>query len=296
MRKLMISSVVINGENASYTSRKFSGLRNRTRKTFLDELTKTYVKNGNFGSTSTLSALASQILGTQDNLNRSGDRTHTSTSNFLSRRLSLSALPSPTKKSDDASTDRNAESFSIQVVSQHRASVPSRPPSSNVPVGSLVSPVSAILETTPSTPVLSGKTTAGPASVGTPTAPVVLKSVEPPVRAATIATPVPVPRVSSAADTEKAWNAIKNLEREKLIEQQRAASLKTENADLKLKLDRLAIKEVNRLLFEQNELKLKIELKETRLKLAKAMAYIESLPSDVQGMPTELKSKPGVQQ
>ncbi|KAI3654272.1 hypothetical protein MP228_000991 [Amoeboaphelidium protococcarum] len=64
---------LINGENAAQQSVKFTQLRNRTRKSILDDLTKTYLKKTN--SNSSLAQWKSQIFGTTDNLSRSRDQT-----------------------------------------------------------------------------------------------------------------------------------------------------------------------------------------------------------------------------
>lgn len=222
--------VVINGENASYSGNKFTQLRQRTRKTFLEELTKTHLRNAALGSNSSLSQLKSQLFGTQDNLNRAAGLEKRGAD--LIRRQSLSALPARSNTFEPDLT-RN----------EPRVSSP-------------VAPQLEMLDTSFSSPPTS-----------------------------------PVAEISGDLNRSSAA-AMRDLEREKMIESQRASRLKTENADLKLKLEKYANKEVDRLLFEQSELKLKVELAETRVKLSKALAYIETLTGEGQGLLTELKPQP----
>lgn len=57
-------------------------------------------------------------------------------------------------------------------------------------------------------------------------------------------------------------------------------TLRDENSLLKKKLEVRAAEHVNALLAQQSELKVKIELHETRIKLLKALAFIESLSTE----------------
>lgn len=236
-----LQAKLINGEHAAYMSERLSALRQRTRRTFLDDLLNRYVSD----LTSLNNWQGNEILTTADQLNADGSLKKPTVWRRLS--LAFSALLE--------GRDRPSQPTS-QPLSLTHTPLPKDPTKQQQPQPQQTS----VLASSQNELSRSANALAGTA-------------------------PAEKPATAAAVPVASAPTNLTSLARPDTTLAKELSALKTENAELKARLDQMATNEVNRMLYEQNELRLKVELMEMRVKLTKALANLERVTGEQQQLP-----------
>eukprot|EP00158_Paraphelidium_tribonemae_P005671 Partr_v1_DN27456_c0_g1_i2_m71606 putative GTPase activating protein len=239
-----ILAKMINGENAAFKGTKFTMLRSRTRRALLEDLNKTYLRSSTIGSTASLGTWRS-LFGTADGLagqhQKPVQQSNEEATN-LKRSLSSDLKPKRTSTTPEYSgTRRTSSPAPVTFSPGPSARTSAIPPNlATIPGSDMPSKSPLLAQTQHDDQDNAGKTSNRPDSYA---------------------------NFFSEAGAQS-------------IETDSPVRSGTADSALKSRLDDRARDYIDNLVLQQNELRLRIELKETQIKLTKAMAYIESLRND----------------